>query len=67
MLPAEIRTRLFELSQERCTAEQFGLTADAAYMADLEKEVLEYRLALVQAMITEIAVLRGQLYGRNVG
>jgi hypothetical protein len=30
-------------------------------------EVLEYRLALVGAVVTEIASLRGELFGRNCG
>jgi hypothetical protein len=67
MSPVEIRSHLLELAQERMAAEHVGLTADPAYMADLEAEVLEYRLALVGALVTEIAVFRGELFGRNVG
>jgi hypothetical protein len=67
MSPLEIRARLQELAQERMSAEAVGLTADATYMADLESEVLEYRLALVGAVVTEIATLRGELFGRNIG
>jgi hypothetical protein len=67
MSPVEIRARLLELAQERIAAEEAGLTEDAAYMADLEAEVLEYRTALVGAMVTEIATFRGQLFGRDLG
>jgi hypothetical protein len=67
MSPVEIRAHLLELAHERVAAEDFGLTADPAYMADLEAEVFEYRLALVGALVTEVAVLRGELFGRNVG
>ena len=67
MLPVQIRRRLMELAEERFAAEDIGLDADPAYMADLEAEVLEYRLALAQAQIVEIAVLRGELFGRDVG
>jgi hypothetical protein len=67
MSPLEIRAHLQELAQERMSAAAVGLTADAAYMADLELEVLEYRLALVGAVVTEIATLRGELFGRNIG
>jgi hypothetical protein len=67
MLQVQIRARLLELAQERFAAEDVGLDADPSYMADLEAEVLEYRLALAQAQITEIAMLRGELFGRDVG
>jgi hypothetical protein len=36
-------------------------------MDDLESEIATYRLALVGASLTEIAVLRGELFGRQVG
>jgi hypothetical protein len=64
---AEIRSHLLELAQERAAAEDAGLDTDAAYMADLEAEVLAYRVALVGAQLTDIAGLRGALYGRNLG
>jgi hypothetical protein len=67
MSAVEIRARLIALANERFAAEEAGLTADRAYMADLESEVLEYRRALVGAIVTEIAVSRGELVGRNFG
>jgi hypothetical protein len=67
MSPVEIRAHLLDLAQERVAAEQAGLTADPAYMADLETEVLQYRIALVGAVVTEIASIRGELFGRNMG
>jgi hypothetical protein len=67
MSPVEIRARLSELAQERIAAVKAGLTADHAYMADLEDEVLEFRSALAGAVVTEIATFRGQLFGRDVG
>jgi hypothetical protein len=67
MFAVEIRAHLIALAEERIAAEEAGLTADRAYMADLESEVLEYRLALVGAIVTEIAVSRGELLGRNFG
>jgi hypothetical protein len=62
-----IRAHLFELARERAAAERLGLDADPVYMADLEAEVVAYRLALVGALVTEIAVFRGELLGRNIG
>jgi hypothetical protein len=67
MSPVEIRLHLLELAKERVAAEHAGLSAHAAYMADLEAEVLEYRRALVGASVAEIAVLRGELFGRDLG
>ena len=67
MSPVEIRAHLLELAQERYAAKEIGLTADAAYMADLEAEELAYRTALAGTVVTEIAVMRGELFGRQVG
>jgi hypothetical protein len=67
MYPVEILARLLELARERIAAEQYGLTAHSAYMADLESEVLEHRYALIGALVTEIAVSRSELLGRNFG
>jgi hypothetical protein len=67
MSTTEIRAHLIDLAQERLEAERAGLTADKAYMADLEQEIATYRAALVGLVVTEIAVFRGQLFGRDVG
>jgi hypothetical protein len=67
MSPLEIRAHLQELSRERAAAEAVGLNADPAYMAHLEAEVLEYRTALTGTVVTEIATLHGELFGRNFG
>ena len=55
------------LAHERLAAEGVGMRPDGAYMADLENEIAEYRDALVGAAVTEIAVLCGELFGRNFG
>jgi hypothetical protein len=67
MSSTEIREHLLELAQERFEAERTGLTANAAYMADLEEEIVAYWRALVGASVTEIAVRRGELFGREFG
>lgn len=67
MLVDEIRTHLVELANERMAAEALGLRADGAYMTDLQQEIATYRRALVGASVTEIAVLRGLLFGRDQG
>ena len=67
MSSTEIRARLMELANERSAAEHAGLGRNRAYMDDLEDEIRAYRCALVGAGVTEIAVLRGALFGRQLG
>jgi hypothetical protein len=67
MYTSEIRARLDRLHVERLEAEFAGLTACEAYMRDLENEISECRAAFVGAAVTEIAVARGELYGRLLG
>ena len=63
----ELHIRLKELLAERLLASSEGLAADSAYMADLEHEIAEVRAAYVGAAVTEIAALRGELFGPHVG
>ncbi len=67
MLSSEIRARLIELAHERVAAERAGLGGNRSYMDDLESEIVAYQLALVGAAVTDIAVLRGELFGREFG
>ena len=63
----ELRGQLTQLENERALALRSGLGGNAAYMADLDEE-LEYRHHLyVAAVVTEIATLRGGLFGPQVG
>ena len=64
---SQIRARLIELARERVAAERSGLGANRAYMDDLEDEIATYRRALAAAVVAEIAVLRGALFGRQFG
>jgi hypothetical protein len=63
----EIREHLEELAQERIEATRAGLSGNNAYMADLKYEIALFQLALVGAAVTEIAVRRGELFGRQSG
>ena len=63
----ELHIRLKELLAERLLASSQGLAANTAYMADLEHEIAEVRAVYVGAAVTEIAVLRGELLGPQVG
>jgi hypothetical protein len=67
MSSTEIRAHLMQLARERLEAECHGLSANQAYMADLDEEILIYRAALVGARVTDIAVLYGMLHGPNLG
>jgi hypothetical protein len=67
MSTTEIRAHLLELAQERSEADRAGLSENAAYMDNLEDEIVVYRRALVGASVTEIAVRRGELFGRQLG
>jgi hypothetical protein len=67
MSSTEIRAHLMELTRERLEAESHGLSANRAYMADLDEEILIYRAALGGARVTDVAVLYGLLHGRNLG
>ena len=67
MSSEEIRDRLLQLALERLEAESVGLHRDPGYMADLDDEVTTCRAAYVGAVVTDIAVLRGELFGRDAG
>jgi hypothetical protein len=63
----EMHTRLNELQAERALATAEGLRDNAVYMADLDQEIAAARHAYVGAAVTEIAVLRAELSGPQVG
>jgi hypothetical protein len=67
MLATEMHIHLQELHAERALASIEGLASNAAYMADLDQEIAATRSAYVGAAVTEIATLRGQLSGPQVG
>ncbi len=63
----EIQIRLKELQVESALASIEGLASDSAYMADLRGEIAAESHAYVGAAVTEIATLRAQLSGPQVG
>ena len=70
MLAIEMHIRLKELQAERMLASSAGLAADTAYMAyitDIDDEIAEVSDAYVGAAVTEIATLRAELFGPQVG
>jgi hypothetical protein len=67
MIATEVHIRLQELQAERALASIEGLASDSAYMADLDQEIAATRSAYEGAVVTEIASLRAQLSGPQVG
>lgn len=63
----DIRDRLDELRAERALALLAGLGAVDSYMADLEEETAQTRECYLCAAVTEIATLRGELFGAQRG
>jgi hypothetical protein len=64
---ADLRVVLYQLTAERLDAAELGLAGNAIYMAELDEEIAEARDAYVMAAVTELATLRGQLTGAEVG
>jgi hypothetical protein len=63
----EILADLRRLQMERHEAKLVGLGDCQTYMADLDDEIEQCRSTFVGAAVTEIAVLRGELSGRQTG
>jgi hypothetical protein len=67
MNAVELREHLELLGAEKASAALEGLDNDGLYLADLLDEIARTRVALVGAAVTDIASLRGQLSGPQVG
>jgi hypothetical protein len=67
MTANDVRTQLGRLVAERLDAIDAGLGDNAAYMRELEQDLNAARGAYVGLGVTEIATLRGQLWGPQVG
>jgi hypothetical protein len=63
----EIRAYLGRLRMERLEAKLAGLGECEAYMTELDDEITHSSSAFVGAAVTEIATLRGELFGRQAG
>jgi hypothetical protein len=63
----ELRSHVAQLQVERALALDSGLGEVSAYMADLEEELEHRRQLYVAAAVTEIATLRAELFGPQVG
>lgn len=67
MSAIEMQSQLQELQIERALASLEGLADQDSYMADLDHEIASTRFAYIGAAVTEIASLRAQLSGPQVG
>jgi hypothetical protein len=67
MTATDARTRLHRLEAERLDAVEAGLGENALYMNDLDSDIAASRALYIGLAVTEIATLRGQLSGPQVG
>lgn len=67
MSAAEIRNHLNLLRLERLEADSVGLSDCELFERDLDEEIATYRSAFIGASVTEIALLRAELSGCQVG
>jgi hypothetical protein len=67
MSATDARLQLQRLQVERLDAVEAGLGENALYMDDLATDIESSRVAYVALAVTEIASLRAQLSGANVG
>jgi hypothetical protein len=63
----DLHERLIELRAERLLASSYGMTGNATYMTDLDAEIEEVTAAYTGAAVTEMATLRGELFGPQFG
>jgi hypothetical protein len=63
----DAQTELRRLKAERLDAVEAGLAGNTLYMTDLEQDIATSRAVYVGLAVTEIATLRAQLGGPQVG
>jgi hypothetical protein len=63
----DLRDHLMQLHAERALAVLEGLNRNAAFISDLDDELAATREAYIGAAVTEIATLRAELSGPQVG
>ena len=62
-----VRDQLLELESERALALDTGVAEIDAYLADLRREIAIWRELYVLSAVTEIATLRAEVDGPQVG
>jgi hypothetical protein len=67
MTALDVRDRLTDLHAERALALAEGIGNASAYMVDLDEEIAAVRRVWVLAAVGEVATLRAELFGPQVG
>lgn len=67
MTAAELRGHLLKLQAERALAVETGVAEAALYTADLDEEIELSREIYVASAVTEIATLRAEMSGPQIG
>lgn len=67
MTALDVRQQLGRLAAERLDAIEAGLGDNAMYMRELDEDLTAARASYVGLAVTEIATLRGQLFGTQNG
>ena len=67
MTAIDIQTQLHQLHAERSLAALEPLEVSPTYLADLDEEIAAVREAYAATVVTEIATLRAELFGPQVG
>jgi hypothetical protein len=63
----QVRDHLAQLEAERSLALMTGVAEIETYMSDLDDEIEDFRELYVASAVTEIATLRAELFGADVG
>jgi hypothetical protein len=63
----DARRELIRVTTERLEASHDSTEADPAYLSELDTEIAEWKLTYEVLAITEIASLRAELFGPQVG
>jgi hypothetical protein len=63
----DARCRLSRLQAERLNAVEAGLAGNAVYMTDLRHDIAAARATYVGLALTEVATLRAELGGAQIG
>lgn len=67
MTAYDVRLHLGRLAAERLDAIEAGLGDNPLYMRDLEEDLSAARASYLGLVVTEIATLRGELFGPQTG
>ena len=67
MTAIDIQTQLHQLRAQRSLAALETTEAPSTYLADLDEEIAAVRDAYAGTVVTEIATLRAELFGPQVG